>query len=511
MKLTGIIEDVFRGVTIFRGYATLRTLAKLSSSTNYQREKDEKRVDAISEYIRSSSYVFFPELILGWQIDNPDAIRQIKEEENASSIVVDNGIKIRKAKFRFKSLLAGEEPKTKVVTIEIPDTLQDKIFNRIDGNHRLSVVDKIFEETGTYTNEICEQVVPFCLIIQNASDEALKSESAYFYLINSKAKVLKSEENLRVLFRDNLFTDTDKEKLLTISKAQIDYIHGISDYLKSNTIDFVQELFTSEIYSFSHRLTQLIIGPEDTFHDEDLEQIKSTIKYINCLYNKGDVKIQNQEIFFALIEISYKQQDVLGKFVEWINKNEVGSIENLKCEHIVQLFNNIHRKRAYQVFVAMPYISFKRVNEYNKLFKEVLEEISKKEGFGLELIPIMRFRGEAQRIDRRLIDCIKQCDIFIGDLSTVNDNVIFEVGLAEGCNKKILLIRAEEDTSRLPFDQATLLNKEKDVPFDLDKLQYIPYSNSGYYNDIKSIMRNNIPVIVAKLKKENYVSSSSTY
>ena len=40
MKLTGIIEDVFRGVTIFRGYATLKTLARLSASTSYQRDKD---------------------------------------------------------------------------------------------------------------------------------------------------------------------------------------------------------------------------------------------------------------------------------------------------------------------------------------------------------------------------------------------------------------------------------------------------------------------------------------
>jgi hypothetical protein len=30
MKLKGLIEDVFRGVTIFRGYATLENLAKLS-------------------------------------------------------------------------------------------------------------------------------------------------------------------------------------------------------------------------------------------------------------------------------------------------------------------------------------------------------------------------------------------------------------------------------------------------------------------------------------------------
>ena len=41
MKLKGIIEDVFRGVTIFRGYATLGTLARLSSPQNYQRPQDK--------------------------------------------------------------------------------------------------------------------------------------------------------------------------------------------------------------------------------------------------------------------------------------------------------------------------------------------------------------------------------------------------------------------------------------------------------------------------------------
>lgn len=51
MKLKGLIEEVFRGVTIFRGYATLGTLAKLSIPQNYQRSKDIDRVNKIKEYI----------------------------------------------------------------------------------------------------------------------------------------------------------------------------------------------------------------------------------------------------------------------------------------------------------------------------------------------------------------------------------------------------------------------------------------------------------------------------
>lgn len=506
MKLTGIIEDVFRGVTIFRGYATLKTLARLSASTSYQRDKDPDRIDAIKDYISNSSYVFYPELILGWQLDNPDAIRIIKEEENTNSVSLGNGIKIRKAKFKIKSLPIGEEPKTKVVAIEIPDNLDEKLFNRIDGNHRLSVADKIKDETGTYDSDICSKIVPYSLIIQNRSDDANKYESAYFYLINSKAKALTTEENLKAIFKAD-FSDIEKELLLSIDKPQIDCIQYLSECLIENSIDFVQDkdVFDSEIYTFSCKLAKIVADTLGNFSDDKKIKLLYSIKYINSIFITRKIKTNNREVFLALVVVHYAQNDVFDKFAEWINTNDVGTIENLDCEHIIQLFDTLHKQKSYKVFVAVPYISFKRVNEYNNLFKEVLSEISKKIGFGLELIPIMRFRGESQRIDQRLINCIKECDIFVGDLSTVNDNVIFEVGLAEGCGKKILLIKAEEDTDRILFDQATNLNKGKIVPFDMDKLQYIPYSNSGYYNDIKRIIRNHIPVIVEQLRKECHV------
>lgn len=505
MKLTGIIEEVFRGVTIFRGYATLRTLAILSESTSYQRDKDPDRIEAITNYIRKSSYVFFPELILGWQLDNPDALRKIKEEENTSSISLDNGIRIRKAKFRFKSLAAGEEPKTKVVTVEIPKILQNKIFNRIDGNHRLSVVDRILENTEMYDNDICNQIAPFCLIIQNASEEADKIESAYFYLINSKARALTSNENLKSILHGNRFTESEKVDLLNLEEYQIKYLQEIIDFVNETKIDFINDVFNGESYAFCYRFVTGGLHSISSYEPEKVKNMCGSIDWVNLSYKKGEIKYVHAEVLLALAVQHYSQQEKYDYFLEWINKNEVGKIKNLLYSELLQLFDNLHKQRSFKVFVAMPYISFKRVNDYNKLFKEALDEISKKIGFGLELIPIMRFRGESQRIDRRLIEKIKTCDIFVGDLSTVNDNVIFEVGLAEGFGKKLFLIRAIEDTDKLPFDEATQLDKGKILPFDMDKLQYIPYSNSGYYNDIKSILKNNIPVIVEQLRIERNV------
>lgn len=232
MKLTGIIEDVFRGVTIFRGYATLKTLANLSASTNYQRSHNHDRIGDIRRYMSESQFLFFPELILGWQIEDIEAIRKIKEDESASSILIENGIKIKKARFKFKSIVDGEEPKTKVVTVEIPNNIPSPIFNRIDGNHRLVVVDKILTgESETDYGDICNQVVPFCLIIQtkDINNEAAKREAAFFYLINSKAKPLTTDENLRAILIDNLFSSIEKQSLLKLNETQIQYIEALGN------------------------------------------------------------------------------------------------------------------------------------------------------------------------------------------------------------------------------------------------------------------------------------------
>lgn len=499
MKLKGLIEDVFRGVTIFRGYATLGTLAKLSVPQNYQRKQDIERVDKIKEYMDSSTFVFFSELIFGWQINDSQVIRQIKEDENVSNIIVQNYIvKFKKNKFKFKPFSEVEGPITKMLTIEIPDNIDIPIFNRIDGNHRLGVIDDVLRREDN--SPLNNMVVPYSIIMQSKNNESDKYEAAYFYLINSKAKPLTSNENLKSILIQPTFTDGEKEGLIGMHSNQIQYLVELTGYLTNNQVDFIIDKLNNENYCIAQTLISQIIDKETLYTDEIFHNIIDAIKYINCLYLKNDIKYPQKDVLLSLIIKRFIQPDLFDKFIDWINKNELGTIEQISFANIIKVYDNIHRQRVYKVFVAMPYISHARVNEYNKLFREVLTEISKKINYGLELIPIMRFRGASQRIDSRLIEMIEKCDIFIGDLTTCNNNVIFEVGLAEGCGKKILLIKAEEDTDKIPFDEATKFDKGVIIPFDMDKLQYIPYSNSGYYNTIKGIMKNNIPVIVEQLR-----------
>lgn len=486
MKLTGIIEDVFNGRSIFRGYATLKHLAIASKPGEYQREADVRRLPEIKAFMENSRFSFFPELIFGLQLTDPYALQKLKYEQDRGTILLNDGIKFVKAKFTFETII-GENPKTKVMSIDITDEIiLQKPLTRLDGNHRLNVIDDLLNDKSN--SELLDIVVPFSILMQIKGDEAQQYESAFFYLINSKAEALTSEENLSAIFNNKSFSTTLKSDLLNISEEQILCIDNLASFLQQSHL----EMYGKSYFTFALQLTLFT-------HNYSYERLQKAIIYLAG--ENEELEIRELEILLVLLKYLIDENKTdFRRFAKWIKSNEIGKIKGLHHTKLIDIYEHIHRRREYKVFVAMPYISFKKVNDFNNLFKEVLNEISdKKVQAKVSLIPIMRFRGNSQRIDSRLIKCIKECDIFIADLTTCNDNVIFEVGLAEGNNKPMLLIKAESDTSQMPFDKAELKLKEQ-VPFDMDKLQWIPYSSSGYYNDIKNIMKNNIPVML----KENY-------
>lgn len=488
MKLTGIIEDVFNGRSIFRGYATLKHLAVASRPGEYQREADVRRLPEMKAFMESSRFSFFPELIFGLQLTDPSALKKLKYEQDRGTILLNDGIKFVKAKFTFETII-GENPKTKVMSIDIPDEIiSQKPLTRLDGNHRLNVIDDLLKDNSD--SELLDVVVPFSILMQIKGDEAQRYESAFFYLINSKAEALTSEENLSAIFNNKSFSTALKAELLNMSDEQIECIESVASFLEQSDL----EIYGKAHFSFALKLIRFT-------QNYSYKQLQKAIIYLSGEYEELKIGVNSIEIILVLLKYLVDNNKVdYRRFAKWVKSNDIVKVDGLYHTKLIEIYEHIHRRREYNVFVAMPYISFKRVTDFNKLFNEVIEEISeKKVAAKVKLTPIMRFRGNSQRIDSRLIKCIKDCDIFIADLTTCNNNVIFEIGLAEGNNKPKLLIKAESDNNKMPFDEAELKLKEQ-VPFDMDKLQWIPYSSSGYYNDIKNIIRNNLPIIL----KENY-------
>lgn len=492
MILKGLIDDVFGNSTIFRGYATLRMLAMLSKPNTYQREINDAHIEEIEKYMKTSSFRFFPELIFSLQFKDQNVIDKIKYEKfPRGGLRTIDGIRITKGIFSYEKKIENEAS-AKVVSLDIPDNLvENKILYRIDGNHRLSVIDKMLEEekqNGVH-GSVIDNAVPFSILLQSESPSAQKYESAYFYLINAKAKSLTSEENLRTIFSNPNFDDIEKKSLLEID--DVSKINDIVEILSNNAtaqLKIIKDKFNSEIYSLALDIYHLV-------PNASIESISNALNYINSLYEDNKIPKSLQFIYLSLIAYKAEHSDKdLKKFIEWLEATKVNQTNFGDVKHLLSSYEQNFNKN-YKVFVAMPYVSFARVNDFNRLFKEVFEEISNKQPYKLELIPIMRFRGESQRIDQRLIKCIKECDIFIADLSECNSNVIFEIGLAEGNDKPMILIKEDNDKANLPFDEVKL-DVKKQVPFDMDKLQWIPYSSTGYYNAIKTIMKNNIPEIL---------------
>ncbi len=491
MILKGIIEQTFGGMLIFRGYASLKDLANISKTDSYQREVDTTRIENIIDFLRNGTFRFFPELIFSMQFNDSDAIYSIREGANK---VFTDEIRLVKGKFSFQENFE-KKSSVKVISLEFTNSNR-KYLSRIDGNHRLSAVDEILssENTDSDSHSLKQTIgnitVPFSVLLQGKSDEATKYETAFFYLINSQAKPLTTEQNLKAILTNPNFTDPEKEKLLGSNALNIE---KLAEEIEGCEYSEIKKIIKNEIYSFCVAFFKLFIEPQP------FEKIKRSLLYIDTQYYENDKLKSNPNINILLSLLYFRINDESNyfRFKDWIVGNQLFNIQEASPVSIIDFYKNTHKKGPYNVFVAMPYVSHKQVNEYNKLFKEVLKEIQEKEKVELELIPIMRFRGASQRIDQRLIKKIKECDIFIADLTSCNDNVIYEIGLAEGNNKPMILIKAENDVIKVPFDKnEEYVQSAGKVPFDMDKLQYIPYSSTGYYNDIKSIIKNNLPEIL---------------
>ena len=483
MKLTGIIEEVFRGVTIFRGYATLKTLAKLSSTTSYQREYSVDRIDEILHYMKDSQFLFFPELILGWRINDLSAIRKIKEEETTSSISIENGIKIKKARFRFKNLLDGEEPTTKVVTIEIPDSvINQPIFNRIDGNHRLAVVDKVMQDnTENEHGDVCTQVAPFSLIMQNNNVEAEKYEAAYFFLVNSKAVSLTSEQNLKSIFSYGSFNDAEKTNLAIVK--DIKRYEDIARIIVNGRFSFVTELFQDEAYYLALRIYDNIES------HINIDSIKKALIQIEAFYNAKELPENNNIIISLIVAYASHDKKCFEQYKKWLSDNQLIKIKDIRPQELLSSFEEL--KSIISVFVAMPYFSEERVKSSTASFKTVFDNIQKKYGIPIQLIDndgIMTYEGQTLDIVDNIMDKIKRCSIFVCDITDNNPNVTYEFGRAAALGKPIIVLR-EKDSC--------------EPKSDFNRYYYEQYDKTAHVTYEQAIEKH----IIACLKKDFHFNS----
>jgi nucleoside 2-deoxyribosyltransferase len=142
----------------------------------------------------------------------------------------------------------------------------------------------------------------------------------------------------------------------------------------------------------------------------------------------------------------------LEAFKNWVVTNNLYKIKGIDAESVVKIFDKVLESEV-RIFMAMKYYSDKDVDDYNKSLRKVVDEIkAKNTHINLSSYPIMREEGASMDIVQNILNNIRNCEIFIVDISENNQNVFFEYGYAHSLNKKIIVIKKSTDKSVVPFD-----------------------------------------------------------
>ena len=517
IRLKGELDYAFGNFPCLRGFATLGDLSDYSvPDGNYQRQLEESHLEEIRKFLGNKEYTFFPEVVLGTSLEQLGFSYELQERFHA--ILKDQtGLPPK----RLTSMLAIQigrklsNQTARSVTLIISS--EEPCFARIDGNHRLEAVPPHQGDgLGVRT-----RIAPFCLIIFNTRERYERFAPYFFHTINYRSSPIPKEKNLEIILRSRkrngeyIFGDLMLQNDSSFG-AQYYYARKLDECINIEDTPYLKKVSQNRWLTFILDICEYLIQRNFIDADANVNSLCRKIQrgFIKVDESLSEINSTDRFSFKLLIPMVYYSINGLytefDGFVTWIRENNLISLSDADMEEIKTIFEKVHSRGPYKVFVAMPYISPKRVNDFNKLFSEALAELSKNSSNGIryDLIPIMRFRGASQRIDQLLIKCIKECDVFVADITGNNENVIFEVGLAEGAGKPLFLIREDKDdkADKIFVHDEEYVRSGGQVAFDMDKLQYIPYSATGYYNDIKGIVKRHLPVIVEELRKQEIMA-----
>lgn len=457
MILQGILDNSLNGQLCIRGFANIKDLARLSTADySYQRGLIER--SDISDFLENQSYLFFPEVILSykipykleWKKDGElKKVAPLKLIQEGKTYIsnVDKGIELR-----VKKVSMGNESPREITLINL--FLNDeykKPFHRIDGNHRLNAAEQ------SQSEKVERMVIPFCLLLgteyhnesgiyeNQESKEFDKAVKVFFHNINTKTIPLTSEENLKVIIDDvDNFPNEELREIFggsypikTRELIKKEHFSNLS-YLRPILEHQYRTLYNSIFY----RLLE-----DGVNEDEVVEKVLDALQEINILYKDSALLKGNQSIGLLTAFIWYHIQghDKYIVFKNWVIQNHIYEIEGVKTDGLIKIFNKIHEQEI-KVFIAMPYFegNSEIIAEYNKIYKDTIEDIAHTHKINISNYPIMCNKGATSDQIQDIINKIKDCKICIADITDNNPNVSYEMGWARALEKHVIIVKKKE-------------------------------------------------------------------
>ena len=471
ITLSGVLDFSIGNFLCLRGFANYKDLANASQGKpEIQRALISKHEEDIASFLNDGDYRFFPELILSLSL----LTGQNYAEVDAFFTAIRNRQEWRKKLGDIDITVMNHRAGDKNRVVHIAFDENKKMLNRIDGNHRLSAARAV-------TTDL---TVPYCLILcRNEIEENMYSR-AIFHNINAKQIPLSLEENLKIILKNPQVFSDDKLKndksfgwnfylaRKTLEEVDFSYFPIINTYIKDSCHSFFVE-----IYAFL--LEKNVVEKADT----SIAKLKSQLIDIENALRESEIIATTTNIAVIGALAYYKLTDSFKYrgFLSWIKKNNIGNVAHLHIGDVINLYNEIYLHVPKKVFLARWYPSqedseYPNANHRIAALKEVVEELN------LELTDLGTRETGTFDIREVMYHDIRECDIFIADLSGARHNVMVEVGYA----------LRHVDTGRMIFYfQKT--DKCNQVPFDVSHFQYAEIGDS---RDIKTKTKNRIITIL---------------
>ncbi len=480
-KITGILEYCYGGIPVVRGYCSYKALIRHSKAHEaYQRKAEDQHVNEIKEFIAKASYKFMPEVILSYDYKGIYGSRRFQQLQAENiyltpiQYLMDSpkSIALNDADLFVTLKRIGCSTKTfKILQFEFEEPyLNEVIFNRLDGNHRLQALENM--EGNDFD-------IPFCIILLNGNSnpelkEREKIEMEIFHNINAKARPLTPIEQYRGLFE--LFSIAELEtygKEFSLTKA---FISKYKNLRFTNISNFLCDSADIVLSCIKFLLEKGMSISEDDIADV-LGRLEHTYFAKYEIIRTCKSRLAIIPYVFYCFEGGKKENAKLSAYNTWFIKNRLYDVKEIDPASQVDVFNSIYDIRKKQVFVAMPFKP-----ELNFVFDAicaVVDKINRENSTNL-LRPIRidkQIVGFSYDIVNEILENIKNAGLLIADLTEQNANVYYEVGYAQGLLKaklgntaEVLYLISNPQKPDEPFTAAK---------FDVQHYKMIPYKNDG--------------------------------
>lgn len=237
-----------------------------------------------------------------------------------------------------------------------------------------------------------------------------------------------------------------------------------------------QSLYKTEIYkSFLHNVSSIdsIINAIDVVRGE-YDLFKEN--------EYGNIAFLCAMIYYALLD-----KNKLKSFVNWATQNGIKKIiepDDLSKDasnNLVDMFEQIHRAKANEIFISMQFGDSQSELIYEKIVRAIERFNAKHKTITLNARPIRVDRtieSSTFSIQDKILDAIQSCSLIIADLSSANINVYHEIGYAMGVAQShnmipnmILLYKEDTDHNKERKDV------DKFIGFNLRNLSQLRFKD----------------------------------